>query len=144
MKNCSKCKQNKIYDEFSFDKSRNRYLSICKQCVLSNTKVYRKNNLDKWKQYDKHRHLKIKETINEWKSEGCNKCGDKRIYVLDAHHLDPTKKDYTIGDASTGLNKIQQELEKCIPLCSNCHREFHYLEKQNNLTIEEYLKEKNS
>jgi hypothetical protein len=137
MKICSDCKQEKQLNEYSFDKNRNRYLSVCKRCSSLRTQEYRKDNLHKWRQYDKNRHLKIKEAVNKWKSQGCAKCGDKRHYVIDAHHLDPSKKEYAIGDASTGPDKIQLELKKCIPLCSNCHREFHYLDT----TIEIYLAE---
>lgn len=39
----------------------------------------------------------------------------------------------------SSLSKTLEEIEKCIPLCANCHREFHYLEKENNITIDEYL-----
>jgi len=34
---------------------------------------------------------------------------------------------------------VLKEIEKCILLCSNCHREFHYFEKVNKITIQEYL-----
>lgn len=33
-----------------------------------------------------------------------------------------------------GWKKVKKELDKCIMLCSNCHRELHYkkhIEKQN-------------
>lgn len=43
-----------------------------------------------------------------------------------------TSNKYNVED-------IQKEVDKCIVLCANCHREFHHFEKLNNLTIEEYL-----
>lgn len=30
-------------------------------------------------------------------------------------------------------------MKKCIILCANCHREFHYLERLNGITIDEFL-----
>ena len=42
-------------------------------------------------------------------------------------------KDFT---GSTNTN----EIKKCIPLCRNCHTDFHYQEKQTGITINEYLK----
>lgn len=58
----------------------------------------------------------------------CSKCGDKRWYVLDFHHVG--KKEKEIGDMirrGTSLENLKKELRKCIVLCSNCHREEHYL-----------------
>lgn len=54
---------------------------------------------------------------------GYNKCND----AFDFHHKDPAKKDF--GIAASGhcrsWQEIQNELDKCILLCSNCHRELH-------------------
>jgi hypothetical protein len=135
MKTCIDCKQEKQTEQFPFDKSRNRHLSVCKQCTAIRTENYRQNNKYKWKQQSKTHSLKRKNAIEEWKIQGCIKCGEKRHYVIDAHHLDPTKKNFSIGTSIRGVNVTKLELEKCIPLCSNCHREFHYLKS----TIKEYL-----
>ena len=135
MKTCIDCKQEKQTEQFPFDKSRNRYLSVCKQCTAIRTEAYRQTHKDKWRIDAKKHSLKRKNTINEWKAQGCIKCKDKRHYVIDAHHLDPTQKEFSIGTSIRGVNVTKAELEKCIPLCSNCHREFHYL----NINIEEYL-----
>jgi hypothetical protein len=140
MKTCSDCKQEKQLDDYTFDKSRNRYLSVCKKCTAIRTEAYRQTHKDKWKIDNKKHSEKRNKLINEWKSKGCAKCGDTRSYVIDAHHIDPTQKQFSIGTSIRGIKPTQQELEKCIPLCSNCHREFHYLEQQNNITIKEYLK----
>jgi hypothetical protein len=139
MKTCIDCNQSKLSDEFPFDKSRNRYLSVCKKCIAIRTEAYRQQNKDKWKEQSKNHSLKRKNVIDEWKSQGCNKCGDKRHYVIDAHHLDSTKKDFSIGTSMRGINVTKTELKKCIPLCSNCHREFHYQEKEKGITLKEYL-----
>ena len=75
-------------------------------------------------------------------STGCAKCGEKRPYVLDFHHIDPSIKDADIARMTSNSNKvenIQKEIDKCIVLCSNCHREFHYLEMMEKITIEDYL-----
>ena len=72
----------------------------------------------------------------------CAKCGDTRGYVLDYHHTDPSQKENTIARMTSNkytLDKIYQEIEKCICLCANCHREFHHLEETSGITLSEYL-----
>jgi len=135
MKICSDCNQEQELENYSFDKSRNRYFSVCKKCSAVRTEKYRQQNKHKWKEQSKRHTEKRNNLINEWKSKGCAKCGDKRYYVIDAHHLDPDRKEFSIGTAQRGVNITKKELEKCIPLCSNCHREFHFL----NIKIEDYL-----
>ena len=62
----------------------------------------------------------------------CGKCGyDKNISALEFHHLDPNLKEYQIDSrrfSNTSIDKLEQELNKCILLCANCHRELHYPE----------------
>ena len=55
----------------------------------------------------------------------CGICGyNKCISVLEFHHMDPTKKKFTIGSSNvTSWKKIVAELRKCVCLCSNCHTE---------------------
>lgn len=142
MKKCIDCKQDKEIDEFPFDKSRNRYLSVCKKCTVIRTENYRQTHKDKWKIDSKKHSEKHRNIINEWKIKGCIKCGDKRHYVIDAHHLNPNQKEFSIGTVKRGINITKRELEKCIPLCRNCHSEFHYLEREEGITIERYLKRK--
>ena len=62
-----------------------------------------------------------------------NKYGlsEKRWWVLDFHHIDPTKKEKNLSNMirSNSFKSVLQEIEKCIVLCSNCHRDLHYQEK---------------
>lgn len=53
-----------------------------------------------------------------------NKCND----ALEFHHLDPLEKDFSLGAIRANPKNwetIKKELEKCILLCANCHREVH-------------------
>jgi hypothetical protein len=139
MKTCSDCSQEKTLEHFNYDKSRNRYLSVCKSCTAIRTEAYRQNNKDKWKKSSKKHSEKYNQLILEWKSQGCKKCGEIRTHTIDAHHIDPKKKDFMVGTVIRGIKITKEELKKCIPLCSNCHRDFHHQEKIKGITIEEYL-----
>lgn len=140
-----KCRQCKLEKEYElFVKNRTKVLGIillCKACKkINDKKSYNKRKesilLKKKVKYDVH----IKE-VNSIKIEfGCAKCNDKRGYVLDYHHLQD--KSFNIAMAlSKGVNleRVKKEIQKCIVLCSNCHREFHFLERYENITIEKYL-----
>ena len=67
----------------------------------------------------------------------------KNDWKLDFHHINPEEKDNTIAYMikSSSIEKLIEEVNKCKLLCANCHREFHYLEKENNITLQEYLGE---
>ena len=91
----------------------------------------------------KDKYQEKKQLIQDLKTQDkCAKCGENRGYVLDYHHIDPQQKKDTIARMTSnnyGLSKVMNEIQKCICLCSNCHREFHHFEKHKNITIEEYL-----
>lgn len=125
---CSKCGRELPLTEYhknGFDRQgRQKYRGYCKDCA---------NNIERI------RYKKKKQFIDNQK-EKCAKCGESRTYVLDYHHKDSNEKDFTIGKVKKGsLDLIQKEIDKCVVLCANCHREFHYLEKEQNMTLEEYL-----
>ena len=57
----------------------------------------------------------------------CQRCGySKYIGALEFHHKDPSDKDLTIADSGKKWDNIKEEVEKCMLLCANCHREIHY------------------
>ena len=69
----------------------------------------------------------------EYKGGKCEKCGyDKCVGALEFHHLDPNEKDFNISKSghSRSWKRVKDELDKCILLCSNCHKETH--EELNN------------
>ncbi|CAM0013234.1 HNH endonuclease [Vibrio phage D239] len=59
----------------------------------------------------------------------CERCGyDKCFAALDFHHVDPSKKEYQVGQffrSRRSKSVVIKELKKCILLCANCHREEH-------------------
>ena len=70
----------------------------------------------------------------------CAKCGETRTYLLDFHHINPEEKEFTIGVLKRGAKeKLQEEIDKCICLCANCHREFHHFERTKNISLKIYL-----
>jgi Zn finger protein HypA/HybF involved in hydrogenase expression len=117
-----------------------------KDKAAESVKNWQLKNPDKVKEYDRLR--KREQTkqrrafMDEYKLKcSCAKCNDSRPYVLDFHHIDPSTKLFNLGDASKkGIKTIEEELKKCITLCRNCHSEFHYLEKEQNINIIDYLK----
>lgn len=58
----------------------------------------------------------------------CQSCGysSKSIRVFDFHHVDPKTKSFTISNWSIrNWKKIFNEVQKCVMVCANCHREIH-------------------
>ena len=139
MKTCSDCKTEKTLEHFTYDKSRDRHLSICRKCVAIRTEAYRQNNKDKWRKDSKKQTEKYNQLILEWKSQGCSKCNEKRPHTIDAHHVNPKEKSFMVGTVKRGIKITKEELKKCIPLCSNCHRDFHFLEKKTGISIKEFV-----
>jgi hypothetical protein len=147
MKICNKCKQKKELIEFNKNKYvKDGYQSWCKICVKEKSKEHYLNNIEnilkKVKVRNKENTFKAQQTIDSFK-EGkcCQKCGyNEYKCVLDFHHKDPKQKNFNISTGGRkNIERIKKEIEKCVILCSNCHRSFHYLEKTKNITIEEYL-----
>lgn len=72
------------------------------------------------------RRRKIKELAVAYKGGKCRLCGySKYIGALDLHHIDPKTKKFGIGDKgyTRSWTAIQKEIDKCILICANCHRE---------------------
>ena len=64
----------------------------------------------------------------EYAGGSCSLCGYNRCdEALDFHHRN--KQDKSFGLSQNGLTrsweKIREEIDKCILVCANCHRELH-------------------
>jgi len=73
------------------------------------------------------RRKKLRETAIKYKGGKCAICGYKKcIQALDFHHLSGNK-DFGISEKgmTKSWEKIKKEIDKCILVCANCHRELH-------------------
>ena len=128
MQICSKCGIEKPLTEyhkngFKSDGSQ-KYRGYCKTCA---------NKRETERYWEKREFIDTYRTV-------CAKCGESRSHVLDFHHRNPKEKEFTIGQLRKGSQEVlQKEISKCVCLCANCHRDFHYLEKLTNITLDEYL-----
>ena len=130
-KKCKKCNIVKSIDEFYIGKS------YCKPCQKEYTKAHNRKNYKRY--YDKYTKKAVKKAwqrgqdfFNRHKGfVGCQKCGEKRYWVLDYHHTDPNTKDRPITYyKNLSMVKLKAEIRNCIVLCSNCHRDLHYQENK--------------
>lgn len=77
----------------------------------------------------KNRRKRIKQKAVSYKGGKCSICGySKCIQALEFHHLDPNKKDFGVSSKwnSKSWEVIVAELDKCVLVCANCHRELHW------------------
>ncbi len=128
-KTCTTCKEEKNIQEFRRDRSRkDGYQSSCKICSREKHKsLYSQKYSVKYNIRNNERRIKHLNLINEYKKNlSCVKCGEQENICLEFHHLNPEKKEFTIGSAvSRSWDVIEKELQKCVILCSNCHKKVH-------------------
>lgn len=75
------------------------------------------------------RRAKVKAMALEYKGGKCSQCGyDKCTSALEFHHNDPSVKEFGIGfkGETRSWERTKRELDKCVLLCANCHREAHF------------------
>lgn len=142
MKYCPKCKQNKELEDFS--KNKNSEDGLYRVCKICKAEYDHKHYLKDTGKHKVRRKL-IQQNIAQWlrdykKTLSCIKCGDNRHYLIDFHHKDKSEKTFNVSDLKKrAISSMLIEIEKCVPLCSNCHREFHYLENKDGINLEQYL-----
>ena len=74
------------------------------------------------------RRRRIRQMAVEYKGGRCNICGYQRcVEALEFHHLDASEKDFGVSDKgyARSWERVRRELDKCVMLCANCHREVH-------------------
>lgn len=124
---CPICEIEKEDSEFS--KKRNGLQWKCKSCQREYSRQHYKNNKPDYKEKHKIRVAETKAWFVEYKSTlFCIICGENFPNCLDFHHIDEDTKEHDIAllvSQKHSVNKIKREIEKCVVLCSNCHRKVH-------------------
>ena len=91
-----------------------------------------RRNKEKHKLYVMRRRDERKLKLVEHFDNKCSDCGG--IFppcCYDFHHIDPSTKSFEIAPRLDGnFETILKEAEKCIMICSNCHRIRHYKENR--------------
>jgi hypothetical protein len=147
-KKCNICNLIKPTAEYYYYKNKPR--SYCKNCgYVANKKARAKRDpsIEKgytkkmWRNplyrakkyaYAQKRKTRIKKECVKYKGGCCTICGyNKCINALEFHHVDPKTKSNDLAkgrgiDTRMRLETLKPELDKCILLCANCHREVHY------------------
>jgi len=74
------------------------------------------------------RRKKIRKMAVEYKGGKCILCEyDKCIQALEFHHRNDNEKVFGISAKgyTRAWKKVVEELDKCVLVCANCHRELH-------------------
>lgn len=131
MKICPNCNQDKALDDFyrCSDKPSGRQ-SWCKICLKAAAKKdYRVNDRKSiFIERAKVRAQEIRDFVNDLKIRNpCVFCSEPEPCCLDFHHLDPIVKDMDVSYLvrSKSMKRLLIEIQKCVVVCSNCHRKIH-------------------
>jgi len=111
---CPCCKTLKSYNQYYFQSGKYpRQGSWCKECMNKQVTL---------------RQRKYKQQALDYKGSKCQICGYNTYQgALEFHHIDPNQKDFEMSKFSRNslTNEAKIELDKCVLLCANCHREVH-------------------
>lgn len=148
MKYCPRCKQEKTTEAFGkHSRKKDGLQPYCRECKSEiDAQHYQENKgaqIARVRKLGKDRQAKV----NEIKAtSGCVLCHEGDPCCLEFHHLDPAQKDLEISVALRRWSwaKIVSEIEKCVVLCSNCHKKVHagrngpvaQLAEQDSLKVE--------
>lgn len=110
---CPRCKSECSIDQFYNRRGKKNSSVYCKKCTTDQVV---------------ERTKRLKQEMVDYKGGCCEICGyDKYIGALDFHHINPNEKDFTIAKVRQYKfdEVIKEELDKCMLVCSNCHRKIH-------------------
>jgi hypothetical protein len=110
---CPRCRKYVDTKKFYQKRGKKNSSTYCKTCTSEQTTERMRN---------------LKSKMIEYKGGCCVRCGYKKYQgALDFHHLDPNEKDFNLSHLRRYSfdDRVKKELDKCILVCANCHREVH-------------------
>lgn len=127
---CPKCEQQKIYSEFSSNRSKSDGLAIyCKECQAKKQKAwYEKNKAVHKANIRKRTVARIEENrkrlFSYLSSHTCVDCSESDPIVLEFDHVrgDKSKDISALLLQGYSWKTIEKEIAKCDVRCANCHR----------------------
>lgn len=110
---CRTCGEEKPLTEY-FSKGNGKRHVSCKTCEIRRRRDRRRER---------------KQRAIDYLGGKCAVCGyDRCSGAMDFHHISPSEKDPKVKRITRwSWEKVVVELDKCVLLCANCHREVHYM-----------------
>lgn len=129
---CNKCgRENLTLDDFPWkNKAKGKKTKACKECTVKTSMKHYISNKERYiaasAKRSKEQRLIISEKLYGFLTgKECKDCGTTDIRVFEFDHLDPSLKQFNIGNAANqgvSWERILNEIEKCEIICANCHR----------------------
>ena len=96
------------------DKDENRKYQ--REWARKNSKTRKENQIS---------YKRRKQIVDEAKNHPCIICNKEfPSVVMDLIHVDPSPKTYSVSKLLqfAGYQQLKAEIDKCAPICANCHR----------------------
>ena len=129
---CDHCHEVKEIEEFNWRyKTPGIRHNTCRECMKwFNRRYFKGSAHEEHLKNVKERKQNAREVARLYvqtylETHPCVHCGEADPRVLDFHHRDPVQKEMAIAYMVGGgwsVGRIQEEIDKCDVLCSNCHR----------------------
>ena len=101
----------------------------CKKCISIKHNKWMRDNSEKHNKWRKEAIKKKQDKLAEYiGGRVCVHCGftHDTFTPFDFHHINPSEKEVSISDAiCRSWANLIKEVDKCVLLCSNCHRIEH-------------------
>lgn len=142
---CVHCEVTKAREEFgTCNRRRRKMCKIC--CAAAVRKTYRMNIGYRQKASDKRkaRALEKHRFLYQYvRDHPCVDCGETDPLVLQFDHVIGNKSQDVPGMSQHSLEKIIEEIAKCVIRCANCHARKTACERNSirfQLTLEDHMK----